>query len=236
MKKRILVIILILTIIIPINIEAKTLGEYRAELEALQKQYEDNQASIARTDEEIAAANARVQEIYGEIDSIEGEMIEINKEISKLNGDILSKDKEIKDLMRYYQFSNGESIYLEYMFSADSITDFIYRYSVTEQLSKYNDQLISEMHDLIEKNKVNISNLQEKEQSLKNLQVELNKQLVILGNERQQLGDESLSIQEEVEAQMAIVKQYEDMGCEENQEVSTCGKESLPIGTNSIDL
>ena len=109
MKKRILVIILILTIIIPINIEAKTLGEYRAELEALQKQYEDNQASIARTDEEIAAANARVQEIYGEIDSIEGEMIEINKEISKLNGDILSKDKEIKDLMRYYQFSNGFS-------------------------------------------------------------------------------------------------------------------------------
>ena len=231
MKKRIIVIILILTIIIPINIEAKTLGEYRAELEALQKQYDDNQASIARTDEEIAAANARVQEIYGEIDSIEGEMIDINKEISKLNGDILSKDKEIKDLMRYYQFSNGESIYLEYMFSADSITDFIYRYSVTEQLSKYNDQLISEMHDLIERNKVNISNLQEKEQSLKDLQVELNKQLVILGNERQQLGDESLSIQEEVEAQMAIVKQYEDMGCDEDQDVSTCGKESLPVGT-----
>lgn len=231
MKKRIIVLLLAIALLIPINIKAKTLGEYRAELEALEQSYNENQANIARTDEEIAAANARVQEIYLEIDTIESDMIDINKEIAKLNEQIIGKDKELKDLIRYYEFSNGESVYLEYLFSADSITDFIYRYSVTEQLSRYNDQLISEMHDLIERNNQNIKDLQEKEVSLKNLQVELNEQLVILGNQRQALGDESIDIMDEIEAQKAIVQHYEDIGCSEDQDVTTCGKASLPMGT-----
>ena len=231
MKKKIIVLLLVATLLIPIKIEAKTLGEYRAELDALEQAYNNNQANIARTEDEIAAANARVQEIYQEIDQIESDMIDINKEISRLNEQIIGKDKELKDLIRYYEFSNGESMYLEYLFSADSITDFIYRYSVTEQLSKYNDQLITEMHDLIEKNNQNIKDLQEKEVSLKGLQVELNEQLVILGNERQALGDESITILEEVEAQRSIIEHYEELGCTEDQDVSTCGKASLPTGT-----
>ena len=231
MKKKILSIILTAIILIPINTSAKTLGEYRRELEETEQAYQENQQKIARTDAEIAAANARVQEIYEEIDSVEAEMQQINIEISKLNAQIASKDKEIKDLMRYYQFSNGESIYLEYLFSADSITDFIYRYSITEQLSKYNDQLITEMTDLIERNNQNIKNLQEKEVSLKGLQQELKAQLVILGSQREALGDESITIQEEVDAKLAIVRQYEELGCTEDQDVSTCGRAALPVGT-----
>ena len=230
MKKRILGIFLVL-LMIPISTNAKTLGEYKAELDELERTYADNQAQIARTDEEIAAAKSRVQEIYGEIDTIEADMVSINNEIAKLNEEILSKDKEIKELMKYYQFTNGESAYLEYLFKADSITDFIYRFSITEQLSKYNDKLIKEMQDLIEKNNENIKNLQEKEVSLKELQEELKAQLIILGNQRAELGDESISIQEEIDAQKAIVKQYEDLGCEEDQDVSSCGRQALPIGT-----
>lgn len=229
MKK--LVVILLVILLIPVNVSAKTLGEYKAELEAIEKSYSDNQSSIQRTDEEIAAAKQRVSEIYDEIAVIESDMIEINKEISKLNEKIIEKSDEIKDLMKYYQFSSGESVYLEYLFSASSITDFIYRLSITEQLSKYNDQLIEDMHSLIKENNENIENLKVKEESLKALQVELTEKLVILGNQRQELGEESLTIEEELEAQKAIVKQYEELGCKDNEEVSTCGMESLPVGT-----
>ena len=231
MKKKITAILLAFILLIPINTSAKTLGEYKRELEETERAYQENQDKIARTDAEIAAANARVQEIYEEIDGVQAEMQEINAEIAKLNAEIATKDKEIKELMRYYQFSNGESIYLEYLFNAESITDFIYRYSVTEQLSKYNDQLIDEMTDLIERNNQNIKNLQEKEVSLKSLQEELKGQLVILGSQREQLGDESISIQEEVDARMAIVRQYEELGCSDDQDVSTCGRAALPVGT-----
>ena len=124
MKKRIVGLFLIL-LMIPISINAKTLGEYKAELDELERTYADNQAQIARTDEEIASAKARVNEIYGEIDTIEADMVSINNEIAKLNEEILSKDKEIKELMKYYQFTNGESAYLEYLFKADSINSIL---------------------------------------------------------------------------------------------------------------
>ena len=231
MKKKIFVILLALLIIIPINASAKTLGEYKKDLDEEEALYQENQDKIARTDAEIAAANERVQDIYFEIDVVEEDMRSIGDEIAKLNADIAKKDSEIKELMKYYQFSSGESVYLEYLFSANSITDFIYRFSITEQLSKYNDELIDEMNDMIERNKENIKNLQEKEESLKGLQQELKEQLVILGSQREQLGDESITIQEEIDARRAIVEQYEALGCSDDQDVTTCGRTALPVGT-----
>ena len=229
--KKFLLVLLTVIVLMPIKVNAKTLRQYKDELDAIEQSYNENQENIARTEEEIADAKNRIAEIYGEIDTIEANMIEINKQIAILNEDILKKDKEIKDLAKYYQFSNGESAYLEYLFSATSITDFIYRLSITEQLSRYNDKLIKDMNNMITENKANIKSLQENEESLKVLQSELADKLVILGNQRQELGDEMITIQDELDAQRAIVKHYEDLGCEEDQEISTCGKESLPLGT-----
>ena len=155
MKKKIL-LLLILLLIIPINANAKTLRDFKAELDAAQRALDSNQSDIHATQEEIDAAKNRVTEIHQEMTDIDNDMLEINRNISKLNEKIQEKDKETKDIMKYYQFSNGESAYLEYLFSAKSITDFIYRMAITEQLSKYNDKLIKEMNSLIEQNRENI--------------------------------------------------------------------------------
>ncbi|MBR2712464.1 MAG: hypothetical protein IKE73_02010, partial [Bacilli bacterium] len=152
MKKKYLLVLLAVIVLMPIKVNAKTLRQYKDELDAIEKSYTENQESIARTEEEITDAKNRIAEIYGEIDVIEANMIEINKQIAILNEDILKKDKEIKELARYYEFSNGESAYLEYLFSATSITDFIYRLSITEQLSRYNDKLIKDMNNMITEN------------------------------------------------------------------------------------
>ena len=169
MNKKVLIsILLLLILIMPIkNVDAKTLRDFKNELEAAQKALDNNQSSISATQEEIDAAKTRVAEIHDEMTEINNKMIEINKKIAQLNEKILEKDQEIKDLMRYYQFSNGESAYLEYLFEASSITDFIYRVSVTEQLSKYNDELIKEMNAMIDENNKNIKALQEQEKELK---------------------------------------------------------------------
>ena len=157
--KRIFAILLIPLLIIPINANAKTLKEFKNELQAAQEALDNNQSQIHATQEEIDAARGRIDEIHTEMTSIDNEMIEINRKIAQLNEKILEKDKEIKDIMRYYQFSNGESAYLEYLFEANSITDFIYRMAITEQLSKYNDSLIKEMNSMVEENKKNIKAL-----------------------------------------------------------------------------
>lgn len=228
---KILILFILTILIIPINANAKTLGQLKKEYNELESKYNSTNSSIKATDSEIAAANARVQSIYGEIAAAEKEMQDINNEISKLNESILEKDKELKELMKFFQVSQGESTYLEYIFSAKSITDFIYRVSVTEQLSKHNDELIDEMNAMIVKNKENIEKLQKKEESLKALQNELSEKLVVLGSKRESLYDEFASLEEEIKNSKSILDYYTKAGCTDNQDITTCAKEQLPPGT-----
>ncbi len=230
MKKR-LVLLLLLLLVIPINANAKTLREFKNELQAAKEALDNNQSEIHATQEEIDAAEARVDEIHIEMTNTDNEMIEINNKISQLNEKILKKDAEIKDIMKYYQFTNGESAYLEYLFEASSITDFIYRMAVTEQLSKYNDGLIKEMNSMIVENKKNILALQEKEKELKALQKELGEKLVILGSRMDSLSDDSVELKDELAAAQATVEQYENLGCTDDEDVSECAKDLLPAGT-----
>ena len=50
--------------------------------------------------------------------------------IDELNENINSKKKEIENLLSFLQVSNGENVYLEYIFEAKTFTDFIYRSAV----------------------------------------------------------------------------------------------------------
>ena len=231
MKKKIVIFLLIVIFLIPINANAKTLRDFKAELQAAQDALDNNQSDIQATQGDIDSAKTRVTEIHDEMTTINNDMLEINKKIAQLNEKILEKDKETKDIVKYYQFSNGESAYLEYLFKAKSITDFIYRMSVTEQLSKYNDELIKEMNSMIEENNKNIKALQEKEEELKVLQKELGEKLKVLAGQMHELYDNESELKDELAAAQATVDQYERMGCKDDEDVSVCGKGSLPAGT-----
>ena len=231
MKKLIYVLPILIILLIPINVNAKTLGQLKQEYTALEKKLDETQENIKHTDAEISAAKSRVNEIYKEIDEANKEMARITDEINRLNKEIAVKEDQLKDLMRFFQVSEGESTYLEYIFKADSITDFIYRVSVTEQLSKYNDDLIKEMHAMIEENKKNIAKLQKKEEDLKKLQEELAEKLVVLNQKKNELNDEDADIRQELKDNIAIINFYIKAGCSENQEISTCAKNQLPPGT-----
>lgn len=232
MKKYIinLFIILISFIIVPINVNAKTLGELKEEYNKLEQQYSSKNNEIKYTESEISAAQSRIQSIYTELEVADKEIQSITKEISKLNESIFEKDAQTKELMKFFQLSQGESTYLEYIFSADSITDFIYRITVTEQLSKYNDKLINEMNEMIDQNNKNINALHAKEESLTSLQKELSEKLVILSSKKESLHSESLDIEEEIKAKKSVLDYYVKAGCKDNEDVSICTS-SLPPGT-----
>lgn len=231
LNKKLMLFITLTILIIPINANAKTLGQLKQEYQALQQKHEENQEKQNYTQSEINNAKSRVDSIYKEIDQANKDMQDINDQISKLNISISQKENQIKDLMRFFQASEGESIYLEYIFKAKSITDFIYRLSVTEQLTTYNNDLINEMHKMIEENKKNIEKLQKKEEELKKLQNELSSKIVILNQEKQALNDEDADIQQEIKDSLSIINFYIKAGCSENQDITTCAKEQLPPGT-----
>ena len=231
MKYKKILAILLIALLIPINVSAKTLGDLKNEYNALEQAYKEKQAEIDANQNEQRSTSARIDEIYGEITQTEQDIEALSKKIMELKAEIQEKDAQIKSVMRYYQISNGESELLEYLFSASSITDFIYRATVTEQMSKYNSNLITEMHQLIEESKKAIEELHAKEDSLKALQDELRSKLYILQMEAVNLSEEEDSIEKDIAASKSIIQFYLDSGCSESDDISVCANEQLPVGT-----
>lgn len=224
--------IITIVMLFPFNIvQAKTLGQLKKEYDAILNKYNSTGNNINATESEIKNTKNRVESIYTEIDNAEKEIQATTSEIAKLNESINEKDRQTKELMKFFQVSQGESTYLEYIFSADSITDFIYRITVTEQLSKYNNKLIDEMNNMISQNNKNIENLHKKEQSLKSLQNELSDKLVVLASQKEKLEDEYASLEDEIKNSKAILDLYTKAGCKDNEDISVCAEEQLPPST-----
>ena len=102
----------------------------------------------------IDAAESEIAGLAQEINRKENKVTDTKKKIKQLESDIKDKQKEIDNLLSFLQVSNGENIYLEYVFEAKSFSDFIYRSAVIEQLAQYNDELIDDMYEKIENNKL----------------------------------------------------------------------------------
>ena len=170
MKKYFMGFLLIAMLFVPTwNVNAaQTLNDLIKEAEANKAAYEKAKNQKALTEKERDEATAQKAEVEKEIESINAEVKQIEKDVENLQKSIEIKDKEIKNLMKFVQVSNGESAYLEYAFGASSFTDFIYRVSVAEQLSSYNEELINEYNQ-------NIKDLEQKQKDLATKQTELSK-------------------------------------------------------------
>lgn len=226
-----LLAILVPTFVAPITVKGKTLRELQAELDKAKQELEENETQKNLTQEQINSINMNINSIRTKISDMSDEMIELQKEIESLNEDIESKDKQIKEVMNFVQISNGESMYLEYAFGAQSFTDFIYRFAIAEQLANYNSKLIDEYNQMIKDNEQKKTDLETKTTELKNEQASLALELEKLDRDMINLEDSSVSIEDEIKAQQELIDFYKSKGCSLDQDVTTCGREILPATT-----
>lgn len=227
----ILLAIVIPTFLAPITIKGKTLRELQAELDKTKAELENNKEQKRLTQEQINSINMNINSIRTSISTMSDEMIALQQEIEKLDEDIKKKDKQIKEVMNFVQVANGESMYLEYAFGAQSFTDFIYRFAIAEQLANYNSKLIDEYNKMIEENQKKKEDLEKKTEELKKEQASLALELEKLDRDMVKLEDSSISIEDEIKAQQELIDLYTKRGCSLDQDVKSCGKELLPATT-----
>lgn len=234
MKKFLIILFSICLVVHPIFIgtaKAQTLGDLKDELKQKQSEFSENKANQALTEQEINNVNASISSIQSQINQTYVDIDNLTIEIESLNQQIAEKEQEVKDIINFVQVSNGESAYLEYMFGASDFTDFIYRIAVSEQLTKYNDQLIDEYNQMIEANKQKQVEIENKRVSLGEQQVELQKKKQQLGEQLNTIASTSISLEDEIEEAKEVIALYEEKGCKDDEDISTCGKNLLPAGT-----
>ena len=229
--KLIIPILLIIVLLIPSRVDAVTLKEYEDAVAKYTKELQEKEAKIARGKEEIAKVKANIAEAEKKIADCEDEIAKLQVEIEESNEKIIKKNNESKKIMEYYQIENGNNAYLEYVFGATSITDMIYRMSVAEQLTDYNDKVMKELKKLIEENKKKKERLSAKEDELKELKKKLE-------SEKERIEEEVSGVEGTVpstKGQIALYQQrvnyYKSKGCKSNDVIGvTC---DIPPKTSS---
>ena len=226
--------ILAVTFVVPVNrVEATTVGDLKAELAALEAEQKENSEAKELTEEEIVDTQQNIAATTVAVEETQIEISELAEEIVLLNEDIAEKDEEIKNIVNYFQVSNGEEAYLEYTFGAADFTDFIYRMAVTEQLTDYNDQLIKEFNDMIETNEQNQKDLEEKQIALEDKQKSLEGYLSSLSDSLEEFQDVGTSIEEDIQLSREAIDLYQnELGCADDEDIKLCGKNKLPPETN----
>lgn len=221
MKK--VLVLLVLVLFFPVSfVKAETLDEYIAKAEAALKAQKEANEKKKVSEEEKAKAQEEKVVVEADIKKTEAEIENLIKEMDALEEKIDKKDKEIKSIMKFVQVSNGEANYMEYIFGATSFTDFIYRISVAEQLSDYNDKLIKEYNNTITELNAKKDELKTKEDELSKKKTELSELIQKLADEIDDLTDSAQSSEEEYKNFMNYVNQLKDKGCRGNEDMAAC--------------
>lgn len=231
MKKLIFGIMLILTCSILLYSHPTTvLGEAET-LQDLYNYLNQIEAELKAKENDKELTNDKIQEIKNnminvglDIQETEATIDTLESEIEALNIDIAKKDAEIKKIMSYIQLTSGKNVYLEYIFGAQNLTDFIYRISISEQVTEYNDNLIKQMNRTIEEKNQKTKDMNDKLVTLEKQQQNLISEQNKLGSKMNVLDENIFDIQEEIKEAKKTIKNYEALGCKVTDLLATCSK------------
>ena len=217
-----IILLLVSFIALPVDTSAKTIQEFENEVSRYTKELEEKRANLARNEAEVQEIIKKIKNIETQIEEAEAEIKRLQEEIEASQKEIERKSEESKNIIAYYQVSNGENAYLEYAFGAESITDMIYRLSIVEQLTEYNNKIMKELEELIKKNQATQEELKKKEEELKNLKQELKSQQARIEADSASIRESMPSIQEQINSARDSVKYYKSLGCGANEDIQSC--------------
>lgn len=201
---------------------ANTIAEIRKEINALKSKKASSDSKKNQTQSEINASSQSINNAKTEINNNQEKIEQAKADIVALNEEIETTKENMKKTLKAYQLTDGQNVYLEYVFDAKDYEDFVYRYAIAEQIIEYNNNQIDEYNALIEKNEKLQKDLAEREIELNNQIASLSKKIDDLGSKLEEYAEITMDIQDEIDSQTQLLKYYEKLGCGENENITTC--------------
>lgn len=191
------------------------------EKKELEQQKADVEKDMGTTEEKIAALNkvladteAKINATEAKIDALDEAIIQTKKEIKALELE-LEKKKEILARNLQVMNSKGDVSYLEFLFSSEDVSNFLYRFATLKDIAKANEELYEEVRkqsEIVKEKKAKLENQKIEQEShmadlssLKEQQKSTKAKHVILLNE---LAEEHKHIEGEInerDAAMAAI-------------------------------
>lgn len=216
MKKIFNFVIISLIIFIPSYAKAVTLKEYENKVSKYQSELQAAQNAIKKTEQQINNTKNEIQNAKNKMQDLESEILKLTNETENGKEEIKEKSLEVKAFYEYLQLAEDENAYLEYAFGADSITDFIYRMSIVEQMTEYNNGIISDLENMIDRNAKRQVEIKKLEGQLTEKQKYLSDRVTSLGEEKLAYEEGGVDSAKQLKIYQDIVASYKKLGCKSN--------------------
>ena len=201
---------------------ATTIRELRQELAALQAERTRMENERQQTQSQINAQNQATFDAYKEIEENQKRTKELEEEIEASEVEIVLVTEETNEILRSQQISSTSNIYFEYILNADSITDLLVRSAIVEQLTRYNQDRINDLNDLIDRNKQLSEELVRKNAELDVKIANWKKSIENLGSRLAQLNEVNEDINSQIRNQNELIRYYVSVCTSEDQLLTDC--------------
>lgn len=215
---------LLFNMVAPLSVKAdsKTLRDYKNELKALQSQQQENKRMSDSAYNEIKYKKDFINSFSNTIDANEKSVEESKQKIIESEALIVKTTEELHDVFSYMQSIDEDKVYLEFIVQSTTMSDFLERAAIIEQLSSYQDSEIHRLEQLIADNKQLQIDLNNQNENLEKSITEYEKKIEELQALIESLASVGLDYNEQIKAQKELIKTYEDAGCRDEDSIDYC--------------
>ena len=204
------------------NSKATTIAGLKKELESLKQQKVDKQNEKKQTQNQINQNKQSVENARAEQQQIANDVVDAEEKIKKSNEDIIKAKEDVDAVLKYYQLSNNQNEYLEYITGASSPTDLIMRVEAVSQLSSYYKNKIDDLDKLIKENEQLKIDLANKNLELDDKIANTSKAISKLNNQLDEINDINEDIDSQIKNQQALINYYKTICTSETQLLTSC--------------
>lgn len=216
---------LITAIIMPLGeVKATTLQDYKNKVAELERNQERTNRLTQEASQKIDAKRNAIANANNTIAENEEKVEEAKVKVTESKEAIEQKTQELENVIvnLQYTYASTESIYLDYVFDAESISDLIEREAIIERISEDTSEQLVELEKLIVENQELQVTLADENVALEKSKTEYEKQIDELEDYINQQAKIGLDYGEQIKAQKGLIKIYEDAGCQPNDDIDVC--------------
>lgn len=197
-------------------------NEIENQIEESNKQVEFIESQLSQTVVEISEITQEIYDKEVEIKALEAQEIELNEYIAKMEQELIDSNERYekqetllkKRLVAMYEM--GETTYLDFLFSAKNISDFLSNYYIIAEIGKSDKELLNDIKAEKKYNKLVKQSLEMQKgiltankKNIEKMSISLSNMNVIKNKKMQNLTEEEIEMQKQVQEYQEQIKEIE---------------------------
>ena len=242
LKRIIAILLLIVMLLVPLNVNASKISEYQEKQEEAEEQLEDVKTEQSTVMKEIQKLSDSIADNEDKLYSINAELVKLNREIKGLKQELketeanFTKQEEALKTKIVMDYEMGEVSYLDVLLNSNGILDFISNYYMISEIIEKDTELLEQIEAQKKKIEKDKKDLEYKQREVKSQKAEQEKMNVLLSNQKTQKQNKISSLSAEEKALRDKIDEYDELIKEEERRASqiASGSTGVFVGGDKI--